>query len=109
MTRSLVAALATGTTMRAAAMATVIAMAAFRALVPLMGRASASRLDRQLADHSGLVVAGHVAGELQGGRLGERPDDIRSLARLQKDAVRSEEHTSELQSLMRNSYAVSCL
>src|SRR3546814_15733426 len=74
--------------MRAAAMATVIAMAAFRALVPLMGRASASRLDRQLADHSGIVVAGHVAGELQGGRLGERPDDLRSLARLPNDAVR---------------------
>src|SRR3546814_5868197 len=33
----------------------------------------------------------------------------RSLASLRMEALRSEEHTSELQSLMRNSYAVFCL
>src|SRR3546814_10086646 len=40
------------------------------------------------------------------------PDEIRPLARLVRPHValiRSEEHTSELQSLMRNSYAVFCL
>src|SRR3546814_9155495 len=40
-------------------------------------------------------------------------DDVRLLAEHMKEAVRhdtrSEEHTSELQSLMRNSYAVLCL
>src|SRR3546814_1797147 len=33
----------------------------------------------------------------------------RAVARLEMDNDRSEEHTSELQSLMRNSYAVFCL
>src|SRR3546814_10439621 len=36
-------------------------------------------------------------------------DVRRRIADLQKIEVRSEEHTSELQSLMRNSYAVFCL
>src|SRR3546814_5359290 len=36
-----------------------------------------------------------------------RPDEVRAQADPQ--ACRSEEHTSELQSLMRNSYAVFCL
>src|SRR3546814_10637952 len=39
----------------------------------------------------------------------ERRDTDWSLARLAGDAMRSEEHTSELQSLMRNTYAVFCL
>src|SRR3546814_6309759 len=41
-----------------------------------------------------------------------RPDDVDSWRPLIQDAstrFRSEEHTSELQPLMRNSYAVSCL
>src|SRR3546814_10857992 len=45
------------------------------------------------------------------------PDDLRGFDQCQRkvrahvvvDATRSEEHTSELQSLMRNSYAVFCL
>src|SRR3546814_3355853 len=54
----------------------------------------------------------HVVGEADRGR--ERDDvagEQRQLhARLAlRDAVRSEEHTSELQSLMRISYAVFCL
>src|SRR3546814_8100254 len=47
------------------------------------------------------------------GAAGDRPDDIHHaddlVARAQADAARSEEHTSELQSLMRISYAVFCL
>src|SRR3546814_3814367 len=35
--------------------------------------------------------------------------DYRNFARFIEDSPRSEEHTSELQSLMRNSYAVFCL
>src|SRR3546814_7384668 len=42
--------------------------------------------------------------EAQGGRRGHRSD-----APLHDHALRSEEHTSELQSLMRISYAVFCL
>src|SRR3546814_5327847 len=34
---------------------------------------------------------------------------VATLDSIQPDALRSEEHTSELQSLMRNSYAVFCL
>src|SRR3546814_9675171 len=37
------------------------------------------------------------------------PPDVERRARAFKKDVRSEEHTSELQSLMRNSYAVFCL
>src|SRR3546814_8956015 len=41
-------------------------------------------------------------------RSGLRPRRL-LIRRLIRNAVRSEEHTSELQSLMRNSYAVFCL
>src|SRR3546814_3924432 len=41
--------------------------------------------------------------------LGRQREQRHQLARLQLGAVRSEEHTSELQSLMRISYAVFCL
>src|SRR3546814_5903563 len=51
---------------------------------------------------------------LQAGRSGERPAQVDALGgrqQLDGDDVggRSEEHTSELQSLMRSSYAVFCL
>src|SRR3546814_2804550 len=43
------------------------------------------------------------------GQLGLRPARLQQTARrLRSAAVRSEEHTSELQSLMRTSYAVFC-
>src|SRR3546814_2801662 len=41
------------------------------------------------------------------GRLMDKVEE--AVASLQEQGVRSEEHTSELQSLMRNSYAVFCL
>src|SRR3546814_2256980 len=37
------------------------------------------------------------------------PGSQREVANAEEEGVRSEEHTSELQSLMRNSYAVFCL
>src|SRR3546814_4001584 len=44
------------------------------------------------------------------GVLARKPEYVAILReQLTADAVRSEEHTSELQSLMRNSYAVFCL
>src|SRR3546814_3037834 len=49
------------------------------------------------------VIEGHVPLEEVDRLLRERPSDIAGIA------VRSEEHTSELQSLMRISYAVLCL
>src|SRR3546814_9157096 len=41
--------------------------------------------------------------------LSARIDALEAIAAPIRDRVRSEEHTSELQSLMRNSYAVFCL
>src|SRR3546814_949961 len=57
-----------------------------------------------------MTVAGKTMGELHSGSVASdrrviRPYDDPLMA----EAGRSEEHTSELQSLMRNSYAVFCL
>src|SRR3546814_7454645 len=54
-----------------------------------------------------LTRNGYDAGALAG-QLNTRPSDIRAFLAGTLDA-RSEEHTSELQSLMRISYAVFCL
>src|SRR3546814_4485826 len=69
--------------------------------------------------HAGGVAVGQPAGAEQvprtpaGAGRGHRPaaglpDSLRLAARGQGVHVSSEEHTSELQSLMRNSYAVIC-
>src|SRR3546814_8869416 len=57
----------------------------------------------QLAEQIGHVVA---RGLLRDAQL---PRDLRVAAALAQQPQRSEEHTSELPSLMRNSYAVFCL
>src|SRR3546814_6904016 len=57
---------------------------------------------RRLAARSARPFRGH----LRRTRVFTRPG---SLAALRRRQLRSEEHTSELQSLMRNSYAVFCL
>src|SRR3546814_4101039 len=49
------------------------------------------------------------AGAGRGVDLSRRPGVRRAHPRVAQDAARSEEHTSELQSLMRISYAVFCL
>src|SRR3546814_10226014 len=51
-----------------------------------------------------LAIEGGGAGEV----VGERPPAARHVFRIDA-CLRSEEHTSELQSLMRTSYAVFCL
>src|SRR3546814_1555410 len=51
----------------------------------------------------------HLRMEMGLGLLNEDQLDYRRLHRSTEAAVRSEEHTSELQSLMRISYAVFCL
>src|SRR3546814_1949082 len=68
------------------------------------GRGVADVLDGDVAAKrgGGLEGAEHLA-EVAHARRGQRLD------RSGRDRVRSEEHTSELQSLMRNSYAVFCL
>src|SRR3546814_8249264 len=51
----------------------------------------------------------HLVGETVAGREFLREIEFVVLAVVQKRGARSEEHTSELQSLMRISYAVFCL
>src|SRR3546814_2302617 len=53
-------------------------------------------------------VGMHVIGEVQRRGAARQVDDLPARGQ-HVDAVRSEEHTSELQSLMRISYAVFCL
>src|SRR3546814_6110905 len=65
-----------------------------------MDRPEDRHLDSILADAQRLLHAGHVEGGLI--RIPKAPPGTSLL-------LRSEEHTSELQSLMRNSYAVFCL
>src|SRR3546814_1847551 len=57
--------------------------------------------DRARMQSRALASAWRCMGVSRGGRVGERPG--------RGNGVRSEEHTSELQSLMRISYAVFCL
>src|SRR3546814_2153361 len=76
---------------------------------------------RAVGHHHHALDAGRRGGELLGDRheveideempVGGVVDDVFELLREQPwiDRVRSEEHTSELQSLMRISYAVFCL
>src|SRR3546814_3562394 len=68
----------------------------------------ADGLDRPGAGRADGVVAGDLellaAGDGRGGGRGDR-----TLREDDGDVTRSEEHTSELQSLMRISYAVFCL
>src|SRR3546814_4238349 len=87
----------------------------FSSLTTFAGSAMArSAAARQALDGDVLVgVDADVAGDLHGfarDRLGVQAVDLDERARRrQSEGARSEEHTSELQSLMRNSYAVFCL
>src|SRR3546814_8704693 len=67
--------------------------------------AALSRAHMLLADHrwQGVELRSIINGEL-GARAG-----VTGQIRMSGETVRSEEHTSELQSLMRTSYAVFCL
>src|SRR3546814_10141337 len=71
-----------------------------RALVEGVLAGMPGAFERLVRDHQGLCW--HV---IQ--RMVRHPEDTRELC--QEAFLRSEEHTSELQSIMRNSYAVFCL
>src|SRR3546814_7918871 len=80
---------------------------------PLAGLAAAERdrigrLIRSLGDRIGILLVEHDVD-----RVFSMADKITVMNQgsvlIEGDAARSEEHTSELQSLMRNSYAVFCL
>src|SRR3546814_8469575 len=66
---------------------------------------------RQQARAQGVERIGFEQPRAGGGDHDRVEDDVPWPVRLQRigDGMRSEEHTSELQSLMRNSYAVFCL
>src|SRR3546814_3113616 len=61
------------------------------------------------AEQSGSAYLGGTGGQVDFVRAGARSRGGRSIIALSATAKRSEEHTSELQSLMRHSYAVFCL
>src|SRR3546814_5487708 len=64
----------------------------------------------QLGAHRVEIGIGHVVGDLKLEKAaGAHVGDARKAQSLQRMVDRSEEHTSELQSLMRTSYAVFCL
>src|SRR3546814_9557589 len=91
-----------------------LAQSAFYALAGALATVDMSALGGGMA---GLMLG--TAGGALAGRLaqcyqcalarGSDPDLATALAALRRSLARSEEHTSELQSLMRNSYAVFCL
>src|SRR3546814_9310553 len=64
---------------------------------------------RELLIEKGLLTAEQIQRQIDD--MDSRPpmNGIRLVAKAWTDPARSEEHTSELQSLMRNSYAVFCL
>src|SRR3546814_2064131 len=67
-------------------------------------------LERGSGHHRFVAPALHVQHPITGNdAVGAAFDDLAHRAALHRLAQRSEAHTSELQSLMRNSYAVFCL
>src|SRR3546814_6900824 len=64
---------------------------------------------RMIADYRGDVGALRSAASLGGAAVDVLGHPQRAVERMREAILRSEEHTSELQSLMRNSYAVFCL
>src|SRR3546814_5437059 len=66
-------------------------------------------LQRRAAPHAGRGRAGDGTQRVRRGALARPYPERRTLGRLSEGLPRSEEHTSELQSLMRISYAVFCL
>src|SRR3546814_10459801 len=80
------------------------------ALAPASPRAVLAHLQTRHRDAAGIGRLARRIHQLRGAEdvdAGEIGRHVRALA--DRDAARSEEHTSELQSLMRSSYAVFCL
>src|SRR3546814_5122815 len=84
--------------------ASIIAMAASVAEPPLRNISWPAALARGSAEETTPPAASAVE---KGSAMRSRRERIRR--RMTRGPFRSEEHTSELQSLMRNSYAVFCL
>src|SRR3546814_5643174 len=87
-------------------------------LAPVREWLGSDRLDDQIAGSAGVldqlvdIGEARIVAGLRNAEMRERiADQAGRAAHAQVDgsAVRSEEHTSELQSLMRSSYAVFCL
>src|SRR3546814_9731255 len=81
---------------------------------PRLGREQAGELARVTEPGSLLrrIDVGDIRFSriVRGGRVHHQVNSLKSCAPSRRgDMARSEEHTSELQSLMRNSYAVFCL
>src|SRR3546814_3229322 len=64
-------------------------------------------VDGQVARHGGTILARFQRADARGQGFGQHRND--AVGEIDAVAARSEEHTSELQSLMRISYAVFCL
>src|SRR3546814_1283314 len=74
------------------------------------GRYAKGWSDGKIASTTGIAVEMVTAFRVAGfGELKEAPEIVAIRAEIASLESRSEEHTSELQSLMRNSYAVLCL
>src|SRR3546814_761066 len=74
---------------------------------PIVAAASVRKVKR--FGKRGLHVPASVAAQRGAERLDDAVDVTLVHRRIERQRERSEEHTSELQSLMRNSYAVFCL
>src|SRR3546814_8520067 len=78
----------------------------------MKGLGDLARLPEKAAEiHAYLDANPQAEGESDGKYLARKVEAIKSILEVRADGigVRSDEHTSELQSLMRNSYAVFCL
>src|SRR3546814_398800 len=77
------------------------------AIVPRAGESVVEALGFMSPEQAAGIRALHARGE---GPVGAGvPEQVRRMAEIEPQRMRSEEHTSELQSLMRISYAVFCL
>src|SRR3546814_2723143 len=81
----------------------VIGVAAVVTMVTL-GNATSAAVQQSIANLGTNILQIYPSGGLRRGGGGSRPPNFKPA-----DVTRSEEHTSELQSLMRISYAVFCL
>src|SRR3546814_4759181 len=83
-----------------------------RTLQPHQAALARGAVDDQLGDHAVVIGRHPVAGvkpAIDADVHPARRVELRDGARRRREGARSEEHTSELQSLMRISYAVFCL
>src|SRR3546814_7658402 len=78
-------------------------------LVDAVGLESAQQFYDHVSQNPGQIPAVNTSGILRGKAARPREDGFSRTVHYEISGARSEEHTSELQSLMRISYAVFCL